>query len=192
MARRPPPRGAFPGASCADTGFGRSSGFNPSSGYASTGRPFRCRGEPDTRRSPIERVAAVDLNGDAVAYPFALLEEERVIHDTVGGEEIVVFFQFGTASALDAGQISDGRDVGVLEKSEITEQNLLSLMTGSVDAASSSAGSAHETLSRELAMRAVNLKVRLLGQAMSFAFRKRQLLGGAGGDGPWSGPWPRR
>ena len=97
-----------------ETGFGRIYGFNPYIGYDSNESPFLFRGEPDTRLSPIERVSAVDLNGDAVAYPFSLLEEERVIHDTVGGEEIVVFFQFGTASALDAGQISDGRDVGAV------------------------------------------------------------------------------
>ena len=77
----------------------------------------------------------------------------------------------------------DGRDVGVLEKSEITEQNLLSLMTGRVDAASSSAGIAHETLSREIAMRAVNMKVWPLGEAIDFELRKGEIVGVTGLDG---------
>ncbi len=95
-----------------DTGFGRNYGFNPYIGYDSDESPFLFRGPPDTRLSPIERVVALELNGDAIAYPFTQLEEVRVIHDTVGGEEVVVLFQFGTASALDGSQIGDSRDVG--------------------------------------------------------------------------------
>jgi hypothetical protein len=95
-----------------DTGFGRNYGFNPYVGYDSDDSPFLFRGPPDTRLSSIERVVALDLNGDAIAYPFTQLEEVRVVHDTVGGEEIVVLFQFGTASALDGSQIGDSRDVG--------------------------------------------------------------------------------
>ena len=97
-----------------DTGFGINYGFNPYVNYDSDESPFLFRGEPDPRLSPIERVAGVELNGDVVAYPFSLLEEERVVHDTVGGEEIVVFFQFGTASALDDSDIASGRDVGAV------------------------------------------------------------------------------
>ncbi len=95
-----------------DTGFGYNYGFNPYINYDSDETPFLFRGEPDDRLSLIERVAGVELNGDAVAYPFELLGENRVIHDTVGGDEIVVFFQFGTASALDDSEIHRGRDVG--------------------------------------------------------------------------------
>ena len=95
-----------------ETGRGINYGFNPYIGYDSDESPFLFRGPPDTRLSPIERVVALELNGDAIAYPYSQLEEEPVVHDTVGGEEVVVFFQFGTASALDAGQIGESRDVG--------------------------------------------------------------------------------
>ena len=47
-----------------------------------------------------------------VAYPFSLLEERRVVHDTIGGESIVVFLRPGTASALAEQDIAAARDVG--------------------------------------------------------------------------------
>ena len=95
-----------------DPGFGFDYGFNPYVGYDSDETPFLFSGELDDRLSPIERVVAVELNGEAVAYPFSLLEEERVVHDTVGGESIVVFLQPGTASALAEQNIAEARDVG--------------------------------------------------------------------------------
>ncbi len=96
-----------------DTGFSRNYGQNPYAGYDTTdGNPFLFRGDLDGRLSPVERVAAVELNGETVAYPFSLLEEQIVVHDTIGGEPIVVFFQPGTASALNNTFIADSRDVG--------------------------------------------------------------------------------
>ena len=95
-----------------DTGFGFNYGFNPYVGYDSNEAPFLFTGEIDDRLSPIERVVAIELNGEAVAYPFSLLEEQRVVHDTVGGESIVVFLQPGTASALAEQNIAEARDVG--------------------------------------------------------------------------------
>jgi len=58
------------------------------------------------------RVLTVNLNGEAVAYPYDVLSELNVINDTVGGDEIVVFWAEGTASALDTSNIPEGRDVG--------------------------------------------------------------------------------
>jgi hypothetical protein len=60
----------------------------------------------------MERVTTVSLNGEDVAYPFSVLEKVRIVHDTVGGESVVVFFAPGTVSALDRGSIADSRDVG--------------------------------------------------------------------------------
>jgi hypothetical protein len=57
-------------------------------------------------------VLTVDLNGEAVAYPYDVLREVRVVNDTVGGQPVVVFWTEGTASALDAGSVAGGRDVG--------------------------------------------------------------------------------
>ncbi len=52
------------------------------------------------------------LNGEAVAYPCDVLQEVRVVNDTVGGVPIVVLWSPGTASALDASSVAGGDDVG--------------------------------------------------------------------------------
>jgi thiol-disulfide isomerase/thioredoxin len=57
-------------------------------------------------------VLGVELNGEAVAYPYDRLEGVRAANDTVGGAPIVVLWQPGTASALDSARISEGGDVG--------------------------------------------------------------------------------
>ncbi|MEX2159686.1 MAG: DUF3179 domain-containing protein [Dehalococcoidia bacterium] len=95
-----------------DTGFARAYGTNPYVGYDETTNPFLFEGEADSRLPPAERVVAVELDGETVAYPFSALEERLVVEDTVGGTPIVVLFQPGTASALDASSIADSRDVG--------------------------------------------------------------------------------
>jgi thiol-disulfide isomerase/thioredoxin len=58
------------------------------------------------------RVFTVDLNNDAVAYPYDLLRQLQAAEDVVGGEPIVVLWQPGTSSALDRFAIAEGRDVG--------------------------------------------------------------------------------
>lgn len=54
----------------------------------------------------------VELESKAVAYPYDILHEVNVINDIVSSEEIVIIWAQGTASALDANVIPDGRDVG--------------------------------------------------------------------------------
>jgi hypothetical protein len=97
-----------------DTGFSRSYGQNPYAGYDNINNsPFLFRGPQTPGELPaMARVLTVDLNGEAVAYPYQVLQEDGVINDTVAGEEIIVFWQPGTASALDATIIADGEDVG--------------------------------------------------------------------------------
>ena len=58
------------------------------------------------------RVLTVDKGDEAVAYPFADLEQEHAVNDTIAGLPVIVFWQSGTASALDSGVIAEGRDVG--------------------------------------------------------------------------------
>jgi hypothetical protein len=97
-----------------ETGFSRTYGINPYVGYDDvTQPPFLYRG-PETpgRLPPVARVLALELNGETVAYPYAVLEQWHVLNDRAGGENIVVFWQPGTASALDTSTIADGRDVG--------------------------------------------------------------------------------
>jgi thiol-disulfide isomerase/thioredoxin len=97
-----------------DTGHNRDYGRNPYTGYDDVSRsPFLYDG-PETPDAlpPMARVATVELNDEAVAYPYALLEDARVVNDEVGGVSIVVLWAPGTASALDAGSVAGGDDVG--------------------------------------------------------------------------------
>jgi Protein of unknown function (DUF3179) len=91
----------------------RSYGSNPYVGYDSNPQPFLFRGEPDQRLSPTERVLAGVIGGKPVAYPFSVLAKQMVINDTVGGEDVVAFWQPGATSALDQSSIDDSRDVGM-------------------------------------------------------------------------------
>jgi hypothetical protein len=96
-----------------DTGSSRSYGRNPYVGYDQVDQPpFLFEGELDGRLPPKERVVTVSVGGEDVAYSFSVLTEQRVIADHVGGQPIVVFFQPGTTSALDAASIAASRDVG--------------------------------------------------------------------------------
>jgi hypothetical protein len=97
-----------------DTGYGRSYGQNPYAGYDSINQsPFLYEGPetPDTL-PPMARVLAVESGDETVAYPFAELQQEQVVNDTVGTTAIVLFWQAGTASALDDQVLAAGRDVG--------------------------------------------------------------------------------
>ena len=96
-----------------DTGFNRPYGQNPYVGYdRADNPPFLFRGDLDGRLQPKERVAAVTIGDEDAAFPFATLEEERVVHYNVGGQDLVVFFKSGTRSALDDLLIGDSDEVG--------------------------------------------------------------------------------
>jgi len=97
-----------------ETGYSRSYGRNPYIGYDNVNRsPFLYRGPETPEQLPaMARVLTMDLNGEAVAYPYETLEEISVVNDTVGGEPVVVFWQAGTVSPLDKNTTANGRDVG--------------------------------------------------------------------------------
>ena len=96
-----------------DTGFSRSYGENPYGGYDRVDNPpFLFRQETDGRLPPKERVAAVSIGDADAAFPFSILEKERVVNYKVGDRDVVVFFKSGTASALDRRSIRDSRDIG--------------------------------------------------------------------------------
>ena len=96
-----------------ETGYNRSYGRNPYFGYDDINNsPFLFRGETPGQLAAMERVLALELNNETVAYPYSTLSEVGVVRDQVGGEEVVVLWAEGTASALDKASIADGRDVG--------------------------------------------------------------------------------
>ncbi len=107
-------KAAFPDAQILsqDTGFNRPYGQNPYRGYDTDQRPFLFQDIPDPRLQAVDRVVAVTIGDEAKAYPYKVLAEENVVEDTVGGQDVVVFWKAGTTSALDAGSIADSRDVG--------------------------------------------------------------------------------
>ncbi len=73
--------------------------FGPYAGYdAEGGEPVLFDGEADGRLEPLERVLAIELGVEAVAYPFARLVVTPVINDTVGGTRIAIFYTGGTLS----------------------------------------------------------------------------------------------
>jgi len=109
-------KGAFPTGIVLsrETGYVRPYGQNPYVGYDDINNtPFAYQG-PATpgQLAPMARVLALDLNGEVVAFPFDTLETERAVNEVVGGEEVVVFWAPGTASALDSVALAAGRDVG--------------------------------------------------------------------------------
>ncbi len=97
-----------------DTGYDRRYGSNPYEGYDRGDGPIArfFRRDSDNRMPAMERVVAIDLGGESIAVPFSALEEDPIRHVEVGGTPLAVLWSAGTASAVDAGSISEGRDVG--------------------------------------------------------------------------------
>jgi hypothetical protein len=110
-----------------ETGHNRSYGSNPYAGYDTAARPFLYQG-PNTPSdyNPMTRVVQVVQNGETLAVPYPEAQEEGVVQEEVGGVPVVVFWQPGTNSALDARRIAEGRDVGTANafKAEVDGQTL--------------------------------------------------------------------
>lgn len=96
-----------------DTGFSRAYGNNPYTGYDNiNSSPFLFRGDTSDELPAMARVLTVELNNEAVAYPYAVLRERHVVNDRIGETEVVVIWQAGSASALDGAKIASSSDVG--------------------------------------------------------------------------------
>ena len=108
-------KAGYPGGSVLsrNTGYRRSYGANPYESYDQPSlSPFLFSGTTDPRRPPKERVVGVTVDGHARAYPWPILEARRVVEDQIGRTRLVIFYQTGTLSALDAGQIAESRAIG--------------------------------------------------------------------------------
>src|SRR5262249_49353987 len=69
------------------------------------------RGRDQARQGPA-RVSLAGARRAAGADPWPVLAERRVVHDRLGDQELVILYQPGTLSALDAPQIQRSRAVG--------------------------------------------------------------------------------
>ncbi|MCY4068893.1 MAG: DUF3179 domain-containing protein [Acidimicrobiaceae bacterium] len=95
-----------------ETGHSRRYGQNPYEYYDTNDRPFLFNGPSDDRLAPITRVLALRDGDDGVVISSDALTEQRVVPFSFAGRDLVALFEPGTASALDAPSIADGRDVG--------------------------------------------------------------------------------
>jgi hypothetical protein len=96
-----------------DTGFTRNYDGPPYAGYDQLGnRPFLFSGGIDSRLMAMERVIGLNVDEEGVAYPFALLRESPVVHDTVGDLDLVIFYRPETTSVFAGPGYSDSRQVG--------------------------------------------------------------------------------
>jgi hypothetical protein len=83
-------------------------GYNPYTGYDSAARPFLYDGEMPEGINPMARVVVVKTGGKQQAVTLELLRKKGEI--TLG--DISLKWKKGQNSALDASEISKGRDVG--------------------------------------------------------------------------------
>ena len=106
---------AYPGGEVLskETGHFRDYGRNPYAGYDDIDeRPFLYKGPLDKRVPPMEKLVTVSIDGVERAYPHRTTRKERVIHDEVNGQAIVVWHADGAVSALDKSQISQSKMIG--------------------------------------------------------------------------------
>lgn len=90
-------------------GYGR----NPYIGYDSDPNPFLFQGKVDNRLFATARVIAGVIGDVPIAYAFDDLKAQQVINDRRDETELVIFWQSGATSALDASDIDESRDVGM-------------------------------------------------------------------------------
>jgi hypothetical protein len=97
--------------------LGRSYGANPYAGYDDPDSfPFLFTGDLDDREQAMTRVVGVSLGDAAKAFTLDAVSggEAMATNGAIGGQEIVVFWTAGQASAVDSRNIAGGRDVGTV------------------------------------------------------------------------------
>lgn len=108
-------RQAYPDAKVLSrqTGHRRNYGQNPYSGYDDINNsPLLLREEISGKLPPMEKVIGVRLTDEVKGYPYSVTKKEKIIHDQVGSEPIVIFHIEGMASAMDDRTIHRSRDDG--------------------------------------------------------------------------------
>lgn len=109
---------SFPDAKVLDreaTGHNRPYGENPYAGYDNPdSQPFLFRGEVDDRAKAMQRVVGVAVDDAAKAWSLDGLMDgaASATNADVGETPVVILWKEGQASALEAGRVVSGRDVG--------------------------------------------------------------------------------
>ncbi len=95
------------------TGHNRPYGRNPYVGYDTLNHPFLYLGPRiDASYTPFTRVLVVRINNQEQGYQYPELQKNVVTHDSIGGQNIVIFWSEDSASPLDTQSVSEGRQVG--------------------------------------------------------------------------------
>jgi ribose transport system ATP-binding protein len=126
-----------------------------------------------------ESSAALDL--DSTERLFAKMRELR----DQGSAVLIVTHRIAELIRVSdrATVLRDGRDVGVLSKGEITEKNLLGLMTGRSESPHIPTAVAQEVLRHDVVMKTAKLKIWPESRPIDFALHRGEILGIAGLDG---------
>jgi ribose transport system ATP-binding protein len=126
-----------------------------------------------------ESSAALDL--DATQRLFAKLEEMRA----AGCAILIVTHRIAELVQIAdrATVLRDGRDVGVLERRDITERNLLSLMTGKTASAMTARSPAEPAQKGELLLDVTGVRVWPRAASVRFQLHRGEIVGIAGLDG---------
>ncbi len=77
----------------------------------------------------------------------------------------------------------DGKDVGILEKKDLNEKNLIGLMTGRAETGEKSKSTALQTKTDKIVMRAENLVVWPESKPVNFEVKRGEIIGVTGLDG---------
>jgi uncharacterized protein DUF3179 len=100
------------------TGFDRAYGTNPYAGYDNPStEPALFTGFLDTREVAKERIAGIQINGDARAYRLSTISSADGVaatSDSVGGVSVVILWEEGQVSALDTAVIVQGKEIGTV------------------------------------------------------------------------------
>ena len=99
-----------------DTGHTRDYGRNPYAGYDDPDGALLVEppGPRDPRLPVKERVIGIGAGEEAVAIRRDHIAQDGVVNVTVGGSDLVVWHRPGQHSALDADQISQGKEIGTV------------------------------------------------------------------------------
>jgi ribose transport system ATP-binding protein len=126
-----------------------------------------------------ESSAALDL--DSTERLFAKMRELR----EAGSAVLIVTHRIAELIRISdrATVLRDGRDVGVLERQDITEKNLLALMTGQTEHARAEQTPREEPLRNEIVLRSRGLHVWPGSGPTDFELHRGEIVGVAGLDG---------